>query len=114
MMVPIPERRGLSADSTGSALFFVSGETPSPRFCKGVLLALLAVLVSSAQGGAKLPEKAQAFFQEHCIRCHGPEKEKGSLRVDQLVADLDDHYSLSHFQNIIDELTVENMPPEDE
>lgn len=57
---------------------------------------------------------AMPFFETHCIRCHGPEKEKGSLRLDLLSADLDDHYNLSHYQNIIDELATQNMPPEDE
>ena len=58
--------------------------------------------------------EVEPFFKEHCIQCHGPKKEKGGLRVDHLVADLDDLYSLDHFQNIIDELTTGNMPPEDE
>lgn len=65
-------------------------------------------------GDALFTSKVKPFFEEHCIRCHGPEKEKGGLRVDFLVADLNDHYSLSHFQNIVDELVVENMPPEEE
>ena len=54
------------------------------------------------------------FFQKHCVSCHGPKKEKGGLRVDHLVANLNDDYTLDHLQNIIDEMTVENMPPEEE
>ena len=84
-------------------------------------LAVLLLFVANAFGQEStapqkipLPPQAQAFFKQHCVQCHGPDKEKGSLRVDQLVANLDDHYSLSHYQNIIDELITENMPPEDE
>lgn len=64
--------------------------------------------------GGMFTKKVMPFLEQNCVGCHGPEKEKGSLRVDHLVADLSDHYSLSHYQNIIDELTTENMPPEDE
>mgnify|MGYP003346997905 CR=1 FL=1 len=27
----------------------------------------------------------QPFLTEHCLRCHGPEKEKGNLRVDTML-----------------------------
>ena len=67
-----------------------------------------------AHNRALFADKVKPFFDQHCISCHGPDKEKGSLRVDLLVADLNDHYSLDHLQNIIDELTTQNMPPEDE
>jgi|GEM_PF-5179042 len=63
---------------------------------------------------AEFTRTVTPFFERHCLQCHGPDKEKGGLRVDLLKADFDDHYSLSHFQNIIDELATQNMPPEDE
>ena len=55
-----------------------------------------------------------AFFTQHCIRCHGPDREEGGLRIDKLTADLDDLESVDHYQNILDEITVASMPPEDE
>lgn len=51
------------------------------------------------------------FFDQHCTRCHGPNRESGDMRVDLLKASVDDEYTLSHLQNIIDEMTGENMPP---
>ena len=27
---------------------------------------------------------AQPFLQEHCVKCHGPEKQKAKLRLDTL------------------------------
>lgn len=54
------------------------------------------------------------FFDQHCIRCHGPDKQEGGLRIDRLTADLDDLESVDHYQNIIDEITVGSMPPEEE
>jgi len=52
------------------------------------------------------------YFQNHCIECHGPELERGDLRVDQVLADISGDYAESHWQNIIDEIAVDNMPPE--
>ncbi|MDP4624797.1 MAG: DUF1592 domain-containing protein [Akkermansiaceae bacterium] len=64
--------------------------------------------------GGVFTKTVKPFLDQNCISCHGPDKEKGSLRVDFLAADLNDPYSLSHYQNIIDELTTGNMPPEEE
>ncbi|MGJ8653118.1 MAG: DUF1592 domain-containing protein [Opitutaceae bacterium] len=81
------------------------------------LLGALISLYSTATAHASADEfadKVHPFFEQHCKGCHGPNKEKGDLRVDQLSAKFDDHYSLDHFQNIIDQLTTESMPPEEE
>ncbi len=32
-------------------------------------------------------EPVEAFLEKHCVRCHGPEKKKGDLRIDQLSRD---------------------------
>src|SRR5262245_60253920 len=32
-------------------------------------------------------EDVTAFLKQHCIECHGPEKQKGKLRLDTLEAD---------------------------
>jgi len=58
--------------------------------------------------------KVMPFFKQHCIQCHGPDKDKGGLRMDQLSADLDDLDSVEHLQNILDEITAGSMPPEEE
>ncbi len=33
-----------------------------------------------------LEPPSAAFLMEHCLRCHGPEKAKGDLRLDKLEA----------------------------
>lgn len=58
-------------------------------------------------------EKVDPYFQKHCISCHGPDKERGDLRVDYVLKDMSGDYAASHLQNIIDEITVDNMPPEE-
>lgn len=56
----------------------------------------------------------EPFLDAYCIRCHGPEKQKGSRRFDQLKfppPTVDDLYD---FQDILDLLNLGEMPPIDE
>lgn len=59
-------------------------------------------------------EPFEAFLETHCVSCHGPEKEKGDLRIDQLSRDfklsLDTHY----WVELIEKINAGEMPPEDE
>ncbi len=75
---------------------------------------LLLLLPRIQADDREFVQTLQPFFKEHCIKCHGPEKEKGDLRIDKLSASLDDFESIEHFQNILDEITIDSMPPEDE
>lgn len=49
-----------------------------------------------------------AFFEQHCVRCHGVEKQKGDLRLDSLPADPE------MWLEIADRIEFAEMPPEDE
>ena len=54
-----------------------------------------------------------AFLKTYCLRCHGDKKQKADRRFDNLpakIASLDD---LERYQEIVDQLNLENMPPED-
>ena len=46
----------------------------------------LALFAASALHAAEpaMPDKHRALFKEHCVSCHGPEKQKGLFRVDDL------------------------------
>jgi cytochrome c553 len=83
-----------------------------PRYVCG--LTSLFFMTAPQVFADEFADKLQPFFEQHCLSCHGPDKEKGNLRVDQLSVGFDDHYSLDQFQNIIDELTTQSMPPEEE
>ena len=48
-----------------------------PRFIS--ILLLVAIV-----GFSHAAEPFEGFLQKHCIACHGPEKTKGDLRLDQL------------------------------
>jgi|GEM_PF-6879126 len=51
------------------------------------------------------------YFVEHCLFCHGPDEEEGDLRVDKITMSMADDYTAFNMQNIIDEITLNSMPP---
>lgn len=58
---------------------------------------LLNVIISLGFAGAVSgAEPFEAFLEKHCLRCHGPQKEEGDVRIDQLSRDvkagLDSHH----------------------
>jgi len=51
------------------------------------------------------------FFQEHCIRCHGPDEANGDLRLDQLDGDLAKLTTFDQWQEIVLRVKTGEMPP---
>ena len=74
----------------------------------------LSLTASESAPGASLPEKHRAFLQTHCENCHGPEKQKGKFRVDDLPFSLADIPSAERWQKVLNALNSDEMPPEDE
>ena len=63
------------------------------------------------------PEETQSiggFIEVYCIKCHGPEKQKGDRRFDTMVLPIDDSATLIQMQDILDILNLGEMPPDDE
>ncbi|MDH3583445.1 MAG: DUF1592 domain-containing protein, partial [Phycisphaerae bacterium] len=54
------------------------------------------------------------FIQNHCVKCHGPKKQKGDLRLDQLSLEIANSDTALHWQEVLDNLNLGEMPPEDE
>ncbi|MDG2126341.1 MAG: hypothetical protein P8J87_21745, partial [Verrucomicrobiales bacterium] len=50
------------------------------------LFFILLILFSGVLTGSAV-EPFEAFLETHCLRCHGPEKDKGDLRIEQLSRD---------------------------
>ena len=61
-----------------------------------------------------LPEKHQALLKEHCLSCHGAEKQKGKFRVDELPFTITDNRNAERWQKVLNALNSGDMPPEDE
>ncbi len=75
----------------------------------------------SAQDGQPLkPDHAgfsnivQPFLKEHCVSCHGPEKQKGKLRLDTLANDFGDPSAVTKWKEVVNSVNAHEMPPEDE
>ena len=72
---------------------------------------LLLIAVSSS---ADADDLTSAFLQKHCIRCHGSQKQKAERRFDTLPAQIRTLADLERYQDIVDQLNLESMPPEGE
>ena len=80
------------------------------------LVAGLSALTSSAaepsvafDAGHERP--LRAFFSTYCLECHGPEKQKGDRRFDELQLPAAKPDTLIELQDIIDQLNLGEMPP---
>ena len=61
-----------------------------------------------------LEPPSAAFLMEHCLRCHGPEKAKGDLRLDKLEADFSKSATAARWQEILARVQSGEMPPKNE
>ncbi len=59
-------------------------------------------------------EPFEAFLEKHCVRCHGPEKEKGDLRIDQLSRDFKAGADSHHWAEALEKVNSGEMPPDKE
>jgi hypothetical protein len=67
----------------------------------------------AAQPVAELVGKHQAFLREHCLDCHGAEKQKGEFRVDTLSLSITDNLNAERWQKVLNAINSGEMPPED-
>ena len=82
---------------------------------KAVQYLSFCVLLSACSGGSfALASPRIEFLEEHCISCHGPKKQKGDHRFDDLSTTVSSIDELELWQEILDMLNLEDMPPEDE
>lgn len=78
------------------------------RLCPVVAVSLGVV------GAVGAAEPFEGFLQKHCIRCHGPEKEEGDIRIDRLSRDFKSGLDTHHWAEALDKLNGGEMPPETE
>jgi len=71
--------------------------------------------ISFDQDAAGFKATVEPFVKEHCLRCHGPEKEKANFRVDRdLTTNFLDPATKEKWGEVVDVLNSHEMPPEDE
>lgn len=79
-----------------------------------LLLAPFAAHAAEGQSHAVMQEKHRALFKTTCVSCHGPEKQKGKFRVDDLSFEIKDVETAEKWQKVLNAMNSGDMPPEDE
>ncbi|MSU51287.1 MAG: DUF1592 domain-containing protein [Opitutus sp.] len=81
-------------------------------------LIVAASLGGAARGAETIPaidpgtdQAIRSFFSTYCKECHGPEKQKGDRRFDQLALPVRKADTLIDLQDIVDQLNLGEMPP---
>jgi hypothetical protein len=54
--------------------------------------------------------QVQPFLQTYCVACHGPEKQKGKIRVDHLTASMSDRKEAETWSRMLEAITFGEMP----
>ncbi|MCX6932773.1 MAG: DUF1587 domain-containing protein, partial [Verrucomicrobia bacterium] len=80
----------------------------SPFLLAASLLALAATPVAAAPNNAVVKN----FLSTYCIECHGPEKQKGDRRFDELLLPAAHEDTLIDLKDMMDQLHLGDMPPE--
>ena len=84
------------------------------RFRFSLAASLFATTSLCSGGAARAAEPFEAFLETHCIRCHGPEKEKGDLRIDRLSRDFKLGADTHHWAEMMEQVNSGEMPPKKE
>ena len=74
---------------------------------------LLAAGRSCAAAPGGLEPKVQAYFEKHCVGCHGTEKQKGDFRIDTLSAKVG-FENTPQWLEIMERINSGEMPPKKE
>jgi hypothetical protein len=80
----------------------------------GFVLGLGLIGGSIGFASPEFGELVGPFMQEHCYKCHGEEKQKGDIRLDELSLDFSKADTAITWQDVSDMLVVGDMPPEEE
>ena len=66
------------------------------------------------QGVVVPKHKLEPFLREYCIQCHGPDKQKGQVRFDEVTLEITNVDAAQRWQDVLDQLNGGDMPPQDE
>jgi mono/diheme cytochrome c family protein len=86
---------------------------PFPTFLSAPWSGLWLLFLALA-GPVSAADPFETFLEKHCVSCHGPEKEKGDLRIDQLSRDFKSGLDTHLWHEVIEKINAGEMPPEDE
>ena len=78
-------------------------------------LPFLTIAVSLSWASAGLgADPFEGFLEKHCVRCHGPAKFEGHVRIDKFSRDFKSGADAHHWGEVLDRINSGQMPPKDE
>ena len=81
-----------------------------PHVARAVAWSCVALAASSAPAA----ESLEAFLENHCVRCHGPQREEGDIRIDRLSRDFTAGEDTHQWAEALEKLNSGEMPPAEE
>jgi len=72
------------------------------------------ISASSAEETAAFDAASNAFFQNHCLRCHNEKEQKGKFRLDNLSQDFTDQPTAQRWGEVLFRINAGEMPPKKE
>jgi len=98
------------------SVFFLTTEAPSTQRAKQRILCVLGASVFHFLAGPVLaadapPKLVQQFFGKYCLECHDADVQKGDRSFEQFALPLKSVPDLIEARDIIDQLTLKEMPP---
>lgn len=80
---------------------------------KAIFSLLCFPTLAFAQEDAGFRQVVAPFFEQHCTQCHGPEKQKGKIALHTISPDFAGP-DQDTWSKVLEQLTIGEMPPEDE
>lgn len=84
-------------------------------FATGLMLAFAGLVISVQADDSTLAvfdEQVRPVLTELCLKCHGPDEQKGGLRFDELNPDLIQGPDAETWHDVLDQLNLGEMPPQ--
>ncbi|MCA9270178.1 MAG: DUF1587 domain-containing protein, partial [Planctomycetales bacterium] len=98
---------------------FLSAVLPTSR--RSVLAAWALWSCGALASAAEIPAGVEGykshvapFLAKHCVKCHGPERNKGDIALHAIDGDMSSGRDVEHWELVLDMLSSGQMPPEDE
>ena len=79
-----------------------------------VILISLHVVAPARMHAVEAERLLSPFLNQHCVACHGPKEQSADRRFDKLSFDFSNSRNGELLQEVLDQLNLGQMPPEDE
>ncbi|MEM1294959.1 MAG: DUF1592 domain-containing protein [Verrucomicrobiota bacterium] len=79
------------------------------------LVCLPMAIQAEMPQSTRMPKgELEPFLSEYCVKCHGPDKQRGQVRFDEVSWEITNNDTAQRWQDVLDVLNGGDMPPEDE